>query len=154
MVPSTFKMLTANFQLNHAEIEAKKWFCDKYQISNMPNYIMNSDSLTLPAVGFFGDLTSGGGALSPPPPPLNDLNIVDTSFDAVWIEVKNEKRTNIVCGCLCRHPNIEIENGIDNVSKNLVKINKENKDCNLAGDFNIDLLKHDTNNKDTEFLSF
>ena len=26
----------------------------------------------------------------------NDLNIIDNSFEAVWIEVKNEKRKNIV----------------------------------------------------------
>ena len=28
-------MLTANSQLNHKEIEANTWFCNKCQISNM-----------------------------------------------------------------------------------------------------------------------
>ena len=50
--------MTANSQLNHEEIDAKIWFCNKCQISNMAqlfrfglenNYdlqnIMNSDSL-------------------------------------------------------------------------------------------------------------
>ena len=30
----------------------------------------------------------------------NDLNLIDKSFQAVWIEVKNDKHKNIVCGCL------------------------------------------------------
>ena len=83
----------------------------------------------------------------------NDLNIVDKSFEAVWIEVKNEKRKNIVCGCLYRHPNSDIEDFTDYLSKILVKINKENKECYISGDFNIDLLKYDTNSKYSDFLN-
>ena len=83
----------------------------------------------------------------------NDLNIVDKSFEAVWIEVKNEKRKNIVCSCIYRHPNSDIENFTDYLSKILAKINKENKECYISGDFNIDLLKHDTNSKYSDFLN-
>jgi len=35
----------------------------------------------------------------------------------------------------------------------LNKLNKENKDVYIAGDFNIDLLKYDTNNKYQEFYN-
>ena len=58
----------------------------------------------------------------------NDLNIVDKSFEAVWIEVNNAKRKNIVCGCLYRHPNNDIENFTDYLSKILAKRTKENKE--------------------------
>ena len=83
----------------------------------------------------------------------NDLNIVDKSFEAVWIEVKNEKRKNIVCGCIYRHHNSDIENFTDYLSKILAKINRENKECYISGDFNIDLLKYDTNSKYSDFLN-
>ena len=51
----------------------------------------------------------------------NDLNIADKSFEAVWIEVKNEKHKNIVCGCLYRHPNSDIEDFTDYLSNILAK---------------------------------
>ena len=82
----------------------------------------------------------------------NDLNTADTSFEAVWIEMKNEKHKNTVCGCL-RHPSSDMEIFINYLSKTLAKINKENKECYISGDINIDLLKYDTNNKYSEFLN-
>ena len=30
----------------------------------------------------------------------NDLNLVNNSFEAVWVEIKNTKAKNIVCGCI------------------------------------------------------
>ena len=69
----------------------------------------------------------------------NDLNLVEKSFEAVWIEIKNDKRKNIVCGCFYRHPNTDVGDFKQYLSKCLNKINKENKECYLAGDFNIDL---------------
>ena len=65
--------------------------------------------------------------------------------------MKNVK--NIVCGCLYRHPNCEMDNFMNYLSKTIIKINKENKECYLSGDFNIDLLKCDTNNKYSEFIN-
>ena len=83
----------------------------------------------------------------------DDLNICDKSFEAVWVEIINAKAKNIVSCCLYRHPNTDIGEFIEYISKCLVKINKEKKECYLAGDFNIDLLKYDTNNKYAEFLN-
>ena len=67
--------------------------------------------------------------------------------------MRNDKHKNIVCGCLYRHPNSEIGQFLHYLSKVLAKLNKENKECYMAGDFNIDLLKYDTNNKYSEFLN-
>ena len=36
----------------------------------------------------------------------NDLNLVDNSFEAVWVEIRNEKAKNIVCGCIYKHPKV------------------------------------------------
>ena len=82
----------------------------------------------------------------------DDLNIVDKSFEAVWVEIKTDKTKNIVCGCIYRHPNNEVELFNDYISKCLDKITKERKECYLSGDFNIDLLKYETNNKYCDFL--
>ena len=83
----------------------------------------------------------------------NDLNLVDISFEAVWIEIKNDKTKNIVCGCFYRHPKSNVDVFKNYLSKCLTKINKENKECFLSGDFNIDLLKCDTNLNYSEFLN-
>ena len=82
-----------------------------------------------------------------------DLNISDKSFQAVWIEIKVENKRNIVCGCTYRHPNNNIEEFKEYISKCFDKISKEKKECYLSGDFNIDLLKYDSNNMYSEFLN-
>ena len=69
-----------------------------------------------------------------------DVKISDKSFEALWIEIKNEKHKNIVCGCLYRHPSSDMEVFIDYLSKTLTNINNENKEC-------------DTDNKNSEFLN-
>ena len=55
----------------------------------------------------------------------NDLNIVDNSLEAVWVEIKNEKGKNIVCGCIYRHPNSDIDDFNNYISKCLTIINTE-----------------------------
>ena len=76
----------------------------------------------------------------------NDLNNVDNSFEAVWVEIKNEEAKNIVCGCIYKHPNSDIDDFNNDISKCLTIINTEKKECYVSGDFNIDLLKYGTIN--------
>ena len=83
----------------------------------------------------------------------NDLNINNISFEAIWIEILNSKTKNILCGCIYRHPNSDVEEFTNYVSKCLSKVDKEKKECYLSGDFNIDLLKYDSNNKYSEFVN-
>ena len=83
----------------------------------------------------------------------DDLNIMDNDFEAVWIEIGIEKSKNLICGCFYRHPNSDINDFINYISKTLVKISKEKKECYLSGDFNIDLLKYDSNPKHRDFLN-
>ena len=83
----------------------------------------------------------------------NDLNLINKSFEIVWVEIRNDKHKNIVCGCLYRHPNSDIDEFMKYIAKCLTKVNKEKKECYLSGDFNIDLLKYDSNNKYAEFLN-
>ena len=83
----------------------------------------------------------------------DDLNLVDNCFEALWVEIDNEKSKNIICGCFYRHPNTDIDDFTKYISKCLTKITKENKECYILGDFNIDLLKYETSNKHQHFLN-
>ena len=82
-----------------------------------------------------------------------DLKKIDDCFEAIWIEINVEKSKNIVCGCVYRHPNTDISIFENYINKCLTKLAKEKKDCYLAGDFNIDLLKYETSNKHRDFLN-
>ena len=69
-------------------------------------------------------------------------------FETKFIEIKFNKKKDLIIGCLYRHPSSKIplqefnQNFLDPV---LQKINNEQKQCILMGDFNIDLLKYDVN---------
>ena len=81
----------------------------------------------------------------------NDLNLVNNSFEVVWVEIKNTK--NIVCGCIYKHPKSDNDDLNNYISKCLAIINKGKKECYVSGDFNIELLKCDTINQHAEFLN-
>ena len=73
-------------------------------------------------------------------------------FESIFIELKRLNRKNLIVGCFYRHhssPELFIDNflkkTIDNISK------KQNKLCAIMGDFNIDLLKYDSENSSSDF---
>ena len=82
----------------------------------------------------------------------HDLNSVSDSFEAIWVEVKQKSR-NIICACVYRHPNSKDSDFTNYISNCLSRINKEKKESYIAGDFNYDLLKYDTNVKNADFLN-
>ena len=83
-----------------------------------------------------------------------DLKICTDEFESVWIEITNKKSKNVIIGCSYRHPhNNNIDDYSNYISKCLNKLCKENKEVYLAGDFNIDLLKYETNNKYQDFYN-
>ena len=81
-----------------------------------------------------------------------DLKSDNIEFEAVWIEIKIKKSKNIILGCTYRHPhNTNIDDFTTYMTTCLEILNKENKEIYISGDFNIDLLKYDTNKKYQEF---
>ena len=69
------------------------------------------------------------------------------------IEISNSKRSNIIIGCIYRHPNMGLDEFNDNYLNTLLhKISKENKSVFLLSDFNVDLLKYDKHAPINEFL--
>ena len=83
-----------------------------------------------------------------------DCNVKLDEFESVWIEIKQKKCKNIVIGCLYRHPHYSnIDDFSSYVESTLNKLNKENKEVYITGDFNIDLLKYNSISKHQEFYN-
>ena len=83
-----------------------------------------------------------------------DLKIMDEHFESVWVEIRNQQGKNILCGCIYRHPhnaNDIFDNFLDYMEKTLNKINLENKDIIMCGDFNCDLFKSISNKNISSF---
>ena len=80
-----------------------------------------------------------------------DLKTQTSEYQSIWVEIKNEKSKNIVCGCVYRHPRYDMSNFLNYMDTTLKTLTDENKEIYLCGDFNIDLLKINSN---SNYLSF
>ena len=84
----------------------------------------------------------------------SDLKITNKYFESTWIEIKNKKSKNILCGTIYRHPNEnanEHQVFLEYLDSALSKTSKVNKEIYITGDFNIDLLKIESNIKCKNF---
>ena len=83
-----------------------------------------------------------------------DLKIKNEHYESVWIELKNKKSKNVVCGSIYRHPhdnNDTFDDFLTYLEYTLVKLSKEDKVIYLCGDFNSDLLKYENKNNYRRF---
>ena len=85
----------------------------------------------------------------------DDLKInVPSIIEAMFVEIILPDRKNLIVGCIYRHPSESVHDFITKyLEPNLIKINKERKECALMGDFNIDLLKSNNNNSANDFFN-
>ena len=84
-----------------------------------------------------------------------DTKLANTNseFEASWIEIVNEKQKSFLLGCIYRHPRNTDDDFIVYMQNILEQIKEENKLVVIAGDFNLNLLKHDIDDKIKEFLN-
>ena len=82
-----------------------------------------------------------------------DLDTVNDEFESIWIEIRNNKGKNFLCGCAYRHSNSDISNFIDYVESTFTKFNKDKYNVFLMGDFNIDLLQYDSHSYTNDFVN-
>ena len=79
-------------------------------------------------------------------------------IENVWMEIKlgSEPSDKTIVGCIYKHPGGSINN-VKNfrhkIEHNLISINKENKQCLITGDLNIDGLKIKSNNEVENFFN-
>lgn len=88
--------------------------------------------------------------------PRPDLNYSDDELEILWLEL--DKRTvgsnkNILYGCVYRRPDTDIQEFNERYASTLDTIQQENKLIYCVGDFNIDLLKHQTHIPTNEFIN-
>ena len=86
--------------------------------------------------------------------PRNDLLIYKPfHLESVFLEVLFPKKSNLIVGCIYKHPCMTIDEFNDIISPVLDQISAENKTIILLGDFNIDLIKCCTDISSSEFFN-
>ena len=83
-----------------------------------------------------------------------DLEIYKSKeLESIFIEILNKNSKNTIIGCIYKHPNMETSEFNELfLEKTLNKITKENKKVVLMGDFNINILKYDTDTTVSDFM--
>ncbi len=89
----------------------------------------------------------------------NDLNLIQTNTieidhsESVFVEIINSNCKNIIIGNIYRAHRTDIDSFNSDLSRCLNIISSENKHCYVSGDFNLDILKYDTESKINNFLT-
>ena len=75
-------------------------------------------------------------------------------LESIFIEIINPGRKNTIVGCIYKHPHMKAYEFINCYMNDLTeKLSREsNKNQVIMGDFNIDLLKYETNANSSDFL--
>ena len=89
--------------------------------------------------------------------PREDLDISfknnESEFEVKWVEIKNENNKNILISVHYRHPRNSDTKYINYLKNTFKKIRKENKLTFFVGDFNYNLIKHETKKEIGEFFN-
>ncbi len=85
---------------------------------------------------------------------LEKIMYKSCELESVFIEVINEGKKNQIYSCIYRHPKMDLEDFTQNYFDKLInKLSTENKTSYLMGDFNIDLLKIEDDEKINNFYN-
>ena len=85
-----------------------------------------------------------------------DLSVFNDDFEAIFVEISNTTlnlNKNVIIGTIYRPPGSDLIGFNERIVDLMDRIVKENKICYLAGDYNINLLNHDTHQLTAEFLN-
>ena len=80
-----------------------------------------------------------------------DLCIANANYESCFIEIERKNAKNILVGVVYR-AHTSIDDFTIDIDKIFDKINSENKITNVMGDFNIDLLKDDTDRRIHDYI--
>ena len=84
----------------------------------------------------------------------NGLDVNNKDIESTSVEILSDKETNTLFNVLYRPPNSQIEPFEKFVKHVFSKTKNTNKAVHIAGDFNLNLLDHDTCNKKSRFFNF
>ena len=83
---------------------------------------------------------------------LEKIMYKSKELESVFIEIEVTGKKNQIYGCIYRHPCMDIDNfNEEYLEKLLIKLDQEKKISYLMGDFNMDLLKADSDEKISEY---
>ena len=86
-------------------------------------------------------------------PDLESRMYESGKLETVFLEIINTNKKNDILGCVYRHPSMDINSFNEKyLNDTMAKLTEERKICYLAGDFNIDLLKSDTDEHTKDFF--
>ena len=86
--------------------------------------------------------------------PRNDLLLYQPFYiESIFVEIIFPFKSNLIVGCIYKHPCMSINEFNDLLSPVLHQISKEDKSIILLGDFNIDLIKCSTDGNTSEFFN-
>ena len=84
---------------------------------------------------------------------IQDCNISNPEvIESLFVEISNPLGKNIIVGTVYRPPNQNLVSFIEDFNKILSIISKDNKQCYIMGDFNLDLLHCDHHAYTQEFI--
>ena len=83
---------------------------------------------------------------------LYELNFMNEFIESLFVEISIPQSKNIIVGIIYRPPNSNSNDVLSCLTTLLSNIDFVNKDVFVMGDFNIDLLKHASNNSSHEFI--
>ena len=83
----------------------------------------------------------------------DNLCKLNDCFEAVWIEIKNSKGKNSLCGCIYRYPNTDATNLVQYLEATFSPIDKKKYNIFIMGDFNIDVLQYESHSSTNDFLN-
>ena len=84
---------------------------------------------------------------------LNQLLYSPKLLEATFVELKYSSSTNVIVGCIYRHPCMSLDEfNTKFFSPLLERISRENKVLTLMGDFNIDLLQCESDRNTERFV--
>ena len=83
----------------------------------------------------------------------DDLNIFVPGCENRWIEINHPDKNGIVIGVVYRHPQHDHSEFQEAFQENILQLNKSKKVFYPCGDYNINLLQSDANNKIASYLN-
>ena len=86
--------------------------------------------------------------------PRLDLNTYKSNeLESTFIKTLTPKKSNIIIGCIYKHPSMDLNDFNINYLNNLLdKASKEQKSVFLLGDFDVNLLNYNDHNSTNDFL--
>ena len=86
-------------------------------------------------------------------PDLESMLYKSEVLESTFVEIINPNKKNTVIGCIYRHPSMGLEEfNTDYMSPFFEALDKENKSKYLIGDYNVDLLKIDSDLETSNFF--